>query len=182
MELLLKIYKVISLILLTTNMRMKSKGFTLVETLIYLGLFVMLIIVIIDSISAISTSYKNIKELRAIESSAMASMDRMISEIRNANSVDTADTTFNSNPGQLSLINGTSTRKFYVLNNRLMINEDGSIGPLTGSDIKVTSLIFRSIATTTSSAVKIELSLRNVASSTSLTENFYMTATLRGSY
>lgn len=160
----------------------KSKGFTLIETLIYLALFMLVIIAIIDSISAISNSYKNVKELRAIESSAMTSLDRMVSEIRNAISVDTANTTFNSSPGQLTLVNGTSTKKFYVSNNRLMINEDGLIGPLTGSDIKVTSLIFRSIATTTASAVKIELSLRNVASSTSLTENFYMTATLRGSY
>ncbi len=142
----------------------------------------MLIIFIIDSILAVSTSYKNVKELRAIESSVMISMDRMISEIRNAVSIDSANSTFNSNPGQLSLINGTSSKRFYVSNNRIMINEDGLVGPLTGSDISIVSLVFRSIATTTASAVKIELSLRNVASSTSLTENFYMTATLRGSY
>lgn len=163
-------------------MRNNTKGFTLIETLVYLGLFVMLIIFIIDSILAVSTSYKNVKELRAIESSVMISMDRMISEIRNAVSIDSANSTFNSNPGQLSLINGTSSKRFYVSNNRIMINEDGLVGPLTGSDISIVSLVFRSIATTTASAVKIELSLRNVASSTSLTENFYMTATLRGSY
>jgi len=48
--------------------------------------------------------------------------------------------------------------------------------------VQVTSLVFRKITTTNSTAVKIEMTLRDTKDQTSLVENFYDTIILRGGY
>lgn len=169
--------------------RKEERGFTLVESMIYIALLVVLFAGIVQAVILLSSSYRNVKTVRSIESSAIMAIDRMNREIRNAISVNTAQTTYNSSPGSLALVSFDSDGdplaiRFYISNQRLMLEENGvSLGPLTSADTAVTSLIFRSFSTTTSSAVKIELQLANASTSSyAITKNFYTTAVLRGSY
>lgn len=165
---------------------LKNKGFTLVETIIYLFLFVSLVLGIINSTVLLSKNYRNVKAIRSIENSAIGAMDRMTREIRDA--TDIASATYNTNPGEL-ILDGTDsagdseTIRFYVSNGRLMLDRDGvNIGQLTQSDVTVSSLVFRSVSTTTSSAVKIEMSISNGSGASAISKNFYNTAILRSSY
>lgn len=157
-------------------------GYTLPEVLIYIAILSVLLVAIVQSLLLLTNSYKNIKAVRSIESSAITAIDRMETDIRGAESINTGNSSFNVNPGVLTITTGATTTKFYVSNQRMYVDENGvQVGPLTNADVKVTSLIFRSISTTTSSAVKIEMSLQSSYSS-ALTKNFYMTTVLRGSY
>ena len=64
-----------------------------------------------------------------------------------------------------------------------MLQRNGAdVGPLSVSAAVVSSLVFRSISTSTSQAIKIELTVESGASTAYFTKNFYETATLRGSY
>jgi len=164
-------------------------GFTLVETLVYLGLAVILLSGIVQAIVTLTAAYRNVKTARDIESSAIAVMDRIVRDTRDATSINTAQSTFNLNPGILYLntYNASSTAitdKYYVANQRVMLSENGVLlGPLTSADVAVSSLIFRSYSTSTSNAVKIELTLTSASTSrVYITKNFYGTAVLRGSY
>jgi Tfp pilus assembly protein PilV len=168
------------------NKNLASRGFTLVETLIYMFLFVVLILGIINSTVLLAKNYRNIKSVRSIENSAISAMDRMTREIRDASSISSG--TYNVNPGIL-ILNGTDssgtaeTLKFYVSNGRVLLDRNGiNIGQLTQADANVSSLVFRSISTTTSSAVKIEMTIDNGSSTPYITKNFYGTAILRSSY
>lgn len=163
------------------------KGFTLVETLAYIGILLILLTAIVQSLVLLTSSYRNIKLVRSIENSAIASLDRMTREIKNATDIVSAESSFNTTLGQLTLQNasstGSSTVSFFVSNNRVMVSENGvTVGPLSSSNIQVTSLTFRSLATTTASAIKIEMTLVGSTTQTTVTKNFYTTGVIRGTY
>ena len=118
-------------------------------------------------------------------------MDRIIREARSALSVDTIGSSFNVSAGILSLnttnANGSSTVIKFSLattTQRIMLYEDGvSLGPLTSDNVAVTSLVFRHYSTTTASAIKVEMIIEGTSTSTfNVSENFYGTAVVRGSY
>lgn len=165
----------------------KIAGFSLVEEVVYIGLFIILLLAVVNATIVLATTYRNIQAVRNIEISAITSMDRMVKEIRNGTSVNTSQTTWSTNPGSLMInsvnASGTSaTVRFYVTNSQLMLEENGvAVGPLTSSAVKVTNLVFRNITTANSSAVKIEMTLQS-SSTKPVTKYFYDTSLLRGSY
>lgn len=157
------------------------KGFSLIETIVYVTIFSILLASVSYSTMILLSSYQKTKVVRRIENSAIASMDRMEKDIRNSTSVDTANSTFNTSSGSLSLISGSTTTKYYLLNNQIYISENGSVlGPITFSNVRVSSLIFNFISTSTSEAIKIEMTI--TGDSSTPIKNFYNTAVLRGSY
>ncbi len=148
----------------------------------------LIMLVTVSIIINISGSYKRIKVVAALDSGASTALNRMILEIRNAKSVDTATTTFNTNPGKLGLVTSDSsgnptTVQFYLTNGVIrLISGNLDQGPLTPSGTRVTSLIFRSLSTTTSQAVKIEMQVEGRQGKEVKTNSYYSTVILRGSY
>lgn len=161
-----------------------KKGYSLVEVIAYIAMFTVLLSAVTYGTMVLVKSYRDTKSVRKVENSALASMDRMVREIRNATSVDTGASSFGNSSGILTINNGPSTTtRFYLSNQRIYVDENGAVlGPITLSSVRVTSLIFRHIATTTSEAIKIEMTMAGHTSSPSVSENFYNTAVLRGSY
>ena len=160
-----------------------ERGFNLIETLLYIAMLVVIALAVINSLVTIVTSYKNVKAASDMETSATTAFDRMSREIRDATSIDNADSVFGSNPGVLEIFNGTSTLKFYVATSTLYLDKNGSTeGPLSLSGITVSNLIFTKITTSNSSAVKIQMTLQSVVGTVTKSMNFYDTVSLRGSY
>lgn len=169
----------------------RKKGFTLVESMIYLAILVFLLVGVINAVMTLTSMYRKVRVVKSVESSAIALMDRIIRETRNAESVYPAQTSWNISSGSLALnttdsAGNASIVRFYVATGtmRSMLEENGvNLGPLTDSNVRVSSLLFRSYSTSTSAAVKIEMTLES-ASTTPLyvLKNFYGTAVLRGSY
>lgn len=170
----------------TTNMSRSSstKGYTLIEMLVYIAIVSVALLALIQSMLRISTSYENVKAVRVIEQAAIATMDRMQLETRSAASINVASSTFNTNPGVLALNTTNSRVRFYVSNNRLYLEEGGVVtGPLTETNVTVSSFVVRQITATSSSAVKIEMTLQASGyGTTTVSKNFYTTTILRGSY
>ncbi|MES3005701.1 MAG: prepilin-type N-terminal cleavage/methylation domain-containing protein [Patescibacteria group bacterium] len=170
-----------------SNVR-RTKGFSLVEVLIYLFLLTILLGTIINSTLLLARSYRSVKAVRSIESSAISSMDGMLREVRNAASINIGSSNLNINPGILAL-NTTNasgslqTLRFYLSGGKVMMDRDGiNVGQLTFSDSNVTGLVFRSIVATTSEAIKIEMLIESGTSTAFISRNFYGTAILRSSY
>lgn len=166
-----------------------QKGFTLVETIVYLALFVILLVGIINSVLMLTGSYRNVRVSRSIESSAINTMDRIIREVRNADSIDYSQSNFGINPSALSLntideSGNSGTVRFYVQGNRVYLQENGVVsGPLTNANVTVSSLVFRNITSTSSTAVKVEMSISSTSTnSVFITRDFQGTAVIRGSY
>lgn len=187
-NLLIFIFSIHLMIKTSMNLILKKNksqtGYSLVEMLIYISMLIILLVAIIQGVIMLSSSYINIKAVRSIENSAFTAINRLENDIRSSTSIDTSTSTFGVNPGMLKLNIGTSTTvRFYLSNQRLYVEENGSnTGPLTFANVRVTSLVFRNITTTNSSAIKIEMTLQSSSTAGILNKNFYMTTVLRGSY
>ena len=173
---------------MNTQIKRKTGGYSLIELIIYMALMTLLLAGVVQSTLLLTQGYRNVKAVRNIENSAIYSMDRMVREIRNAVSIDGSQTSYNTAQGSLKLNttddSGTAeTVRFYVTGGKVMFQRNGSdVGPLSVSSATVSSLVFRSIATSTSQAIKIELTVESGTSTSYFTKNFYETATIRGSY
>lgn len=162
----------------------RQKGFSLIETVIYVSLLAIILVVLINTIFTMNRLYRYLNLSRHIQTSAITALDRMVRDIRDAESVNVGASTLGTSPGVLTLNTTTSsnnpqTFQFFVSNGVLIVKQDEvDIGPLTLSDVVVDNLIFRHIVTGVSKAVKIEMTLKAGTS----TANFYATAVLRDSY
>jgi len=162
-----------------------SRGFSLLETLIYVALLASIIVVLINVMVGIATSQRSIISQRNIENSAMITLDRITRELRQATGVDAGSSTLGTNPGVLVLdgldaSENPRTVEFYITDSTIYLEEDSIItGPLTHPDVRVSSLIFHLFTGTNSQGVRTELVLESGTSTHYRRETFYSTAILR---
>ncbi len=166
----------------------KKNGYTLAEMIVYLSIFTVMSIAVINSLIVVMNSFNTTRTNRDLLESASSSIERMSREIRQAKSIDTTNSSLDTDPGVLQLnstdSSGNSTLiKFSTSNGALNLYQGGVLtGNLLGQNITVTSLVFRRINTTVGEAVKIEMTLEDTASKDQKTSNFYDTIILRGEY
>lgn len=166
-----------------------DKGFTLTEVVIYVGLLSIFTIAVMNVFISITKVYKNVLVVRKIENTALFTMDRITREIKNASTIDSANTTWGtSTTASLSLnttnASGTAqTLRFYRSGNTVYMSRNGTVvGPLSSGSVVVSGLKFEQVTASTSQSVKITLTLESGTSTSYFLKNFYGTATLRGSY
>lgn len=164
----------------------KQAGFSLVETVIYVGLMVIILFSLISLIGSASRTYLLLKSSRNIERSAINIMDSINDQAGVSSKIDLPNTIFNNATGSIALIaydtNGRSTTtKIYLSNGQAILSQNNTIlGPLNLSDVRVTKLIFRNISTSTFNGFKVEMTLDNGTSSEKyVSEDFYNSYILR---
>ena len=165
-----------------------SRAFTLIELLIYTGILILLVAVVGSTLLSIARTYRSIAAEQAVESAALSGMGRMVQESRNATSIDVANSVFNSAAGQLSLNttdqNGAARVVQFFLSGQVLHVREGGIdkGPLSPASARITSLLFRTITTSRSAAIKIEMTVESGTSTAYRVRSFYDTALLRPTY
>lgn len=165
----------------------RRRGFTLVEILVYIAILAILSVAVVNTLLLVSASLAEIRVTRTLNATAALAMERMIRQIRDAKSVNIGASTFDLSPGVLSFTGSESpalTHRLALAGSTLEL-ESGSnpAVALTPPGVLVTNLVFRLItASTTSQAVKVELSLAASTGRATTTQNFYGTAVLRNSY
>ncbi len=171
------------------NGDIKQEGFTLTEIIIYVGLLAIFTIAVMNIFINITKVYKNVHAVRKIENTALFTMDRMTREIKNASTIDSANTIWGtSTVASLSLnttnASGTSEiLRFYKSGPTIYMNRNGSlVGPLSSNSVVVSTLKFEQVVASSSESVKVTLTLETGTSTTYFSKTFYNTATLRGSY
>lgn len=163
----------------------------MVETIFYLVFLVVLLGVLVALVVSLAKTYQTVQASKNLESSAVFSLERMTRDIRNASSVNEAQSALATSTAGVLTLNTTDisgnpqTIKFYLATSTGVIRVDSNgtyVGPLTLSGVKATKLEFRLATSTNSQAVKIVLGLKSVVGGASTTDNFYTTVVLRGSY
>lgn len=168
--------------------RLFTRGLSLPEAIVYVAVLSIIMLAVVQIMLALSSSYAVLKVTARVERSASTAMDRMIREIRHARDIDSANSSFGANPGTLTLSTTDAsgnplTIQFFVSSSTLKIKEgNADAEPLTATGTAVTNLVFRSLATTTSKAVKIELQITASQGTTTVSNSYYSTAVLRGYY
>lgn len=148
-------------------------GFTLIELVVYIAIFIILITTItLFAIDFINTNTRN-RIKKDVSLAAYSVIDAIIYEIERANSVYTPTSVFNNNPGQLSLETSQglppgetiSYVDFYLdSNSKIYMKREGQNPQLIiPENLKVTDLEFEYFASA-SESVRINLTLGNITS------------------
>ena len=165
-----------------------SRGFTLVEMIIYIAFFAILSVLAVNATIMVMKSFYTLRLNQSVKQSATVALERLSREVRNAYDIDTANSTLGSSPGRLTLntkdaVGANTTMEFYVDGASQLRLKEGCVdkGSLVTKSVTLTNLVFRSISTTNSKAVKIEMTLHDSRATTTQAVKFYDTIVLRGS-
>lgn len=162
----------------------RTRGYSLLEMIIYIAILALLLVVIISLTISITVSARGIKASKLVENSGIFALERIVRETRLASTVN-GTSVFGTNPGTLSLTTGTTTRTvdFYVSSGQIYVRENGVVqGALTEASTTVTNLTFNLITSSSSQAVKTTITIQSGSGSTLKQKSFYATTILRESY
>ncbi|OHB03600.1 MAG: hypothetical protein A3B03_02670 [Candidatus Zambryskibacteria bacterium RIFCSPLOWO2_01_FULL_42_41] len=154
------------------------KGYTILETVVYIGILAVIAVLALGAILSIYQSFAKTQIERKLALSGDVALETMIKELRAATTISPASV-FGANPGALQL----GSKRFFLSGNTLQI-KDGAGSPenLTASDVTVSNLIFYKTASANSEIIKIEMALQAGSGKFLKTKNFYGSAVMRGAY
>lgn len=162
----------------------KNKGFTLIEMLFYIAIFVVLFLVLIESFIVMTNSFKS-KNLNSSFTQATFIMERLTSEIRYANgigSIATTDITLNTKDS----VGTPKTVRFVKDDKNLVLYENGVlIDNLNNFNMGINDISFTKIETPKGLGIKVFLRVQPKNASGFIgtkTKDFYNTVILRNSY
>lgn len=165
-----------------TTRRLQS-GYSIMELVVYIALFVVISLVLIRSLLTVMRTYAAAQSYRALQNSGELAMERITREIREATTASAS--TCATTPGTLSL-SGTDTNgashsaAFSVSGGTLRLAIDGgSASSLTTSEVTVSSLTFCSFTTAVGTGIKTKLVL-TTTKGVITPATFYSTILLRG--
>lgn len=142
-----------------------TAGFTLIETLVYIAIFVILSVAITGTFVTLSKSYHALSSRKNLNNSAQTILNRISYEVKRADSIDVTNSTFNSTSSRLVLNykntdNTTSKYYFYLDNSSVKIKKDSTVeGGLNLPDVKVNSFYVYTPTGTSSNAVLAKIFL-----------------------
>ncbi|MEK7538647.1 MAG: type II secretion system protein [Patescibacteria group bacterium] len=142
-----------------------KKGFTLVETLIYIAFMVIFSGLVVQSLLVLTNGFYTLRAQRALNHSANTAIERILRETRNAYGIDYANSNFHIPPHKLVLLKkdlatGTNTTIEFSVNSagELIVKEGGvDKGVLVGNGVQVVAL---SVIVLSNTILTVQVSLR----------------------
>ena len=145
-----------------------QKSFTLIEILVYIAVLSIVIVTIVSFVLWSVRSNTKAKVMREVLDNARRAMEIMTYEIKEAESIYSPTSIFDSQPGQLSLETSkylpegerTSYIDFYLCNNRLCFKKESQDSiVLTTDNVEVSNLVFTKIITGDTPSIQIDLKI-----------------------
>lgn len=163
-------------------MRNNSRGYTLLEVLIYTAVFALVLFAIVAALFAMVKATRHLTEERRVALSAHVALERITRDARNAAAVD-AQSVLGSHPSTLIVETEATTTEFFLEDGALQVRENNVLqGALTHQDATVTSFIVYRNDSASSTSVRIELEIQAGTSTNFFSKRFYTTAVLRNAY
>lgn len=167
-----------------------ARGFTLFEVVLFIALLPLVMLLTTQLlISEIDALFRARVDRNATDT-AGAILERITQEVRLAESVLTASSTFDTDNGRLvlqSFSSPTSTNSAIVdislLNNDATIQRDqNATTTLTGEDVRVTQLLFSHVTSSISELIRVSITVEAGAGRFLREKQLTTAAILRGSY
>jgi len=160
-----------------------SKGYSIIELLVYIALFVLISLVVVKSLIYMMKTYSDARSFRTVQQNGELVMERLTREIRQANTVSVAGSAFGSSPGTLSLSGKDNSNAPYtavasLVNGVAQLTINGVSSSLSSDEVSISNLTFWNITTATSNAIKLQLTL-TTTNAPVVTKSFYTTVVLR---
>lgn len=141
-----------------------TRGYSLIELVIYIALFVTISLVVMQSLIAITKTYAAARTYRTLQQNGELVIERLTREIRQASSISPAGSVLGSSPGVLALGGEEADATPYTLsvgvtNGVVTLTKNVTATPLSSDEVSVDELIFWHVDTLTEDAVRIQLTL-----------------------
>lgn len=152
--------------LTSINRSHDTRGFSLIELIVYITIVSILAFVFVSfTIDLVGNSQRS-RVKQDVQQNARHALDRMLQEIRSASAVNVGSSTFNSDPGVLSLATSapaTDPTVFDVSGGVLRITQGGgSPQALTDANLQVSSFIVEDMSVNNrTSHIKITLTIQH---------------------
>ncbi len=156
-------------------MKNKLKGFTLIETVLYIGLFSIILLMVISFMLMTQESTANTESIEALYNSSQFITQHINYTFENASSVDETNSNFEIDSGKLTILVDTLNKVYEIQNQQLYY--DGV--PISPPNISVEKLYLTPIYKETDiTAVRINILLRD-KKNTNRTEEINLLSTFR---
>lgn len=160
-----------------------TRGYSLIELVIYIALFVTISLVVMQSLIAITKTYAAARAYRTLQQNGELVMERLTREVRQASSISTAGSVLASSPGVLALGGEEADTTPYtlsvgVVNDIVTLTKNTTATPLSSDEVSVDELIFWHIDTLTEDSIRVQLTLSTTRAPV-VTSTFNTTIVLR---
>lgn len=168
------------------NKKISQSGFSLVETLMYVTILILVVTMSTSILLLSNNSFKSALVSRALGRDGQGAVARVILEVRQGSSINIADSIFGADPSTLAFYTTDDAgnpieAEVSVIGDTLYLTKDDESVPLTSSSTQVTTFEVRRFSTVNSEGVNIELILSPVSGLTT-SATFFDTAIVRGGY
>lgn len=161
--------------------RNTTRGYTIIETVVYIALFALLSLAFTQTMIMIMKSYTQVEGNRDILDASHVVMERVAREVRDATSI-TGSSVFHATNSDVSVISGGHTVRFRKNGTTLELYQDGVLsGNLNPASVRVTGFSATRISGAHGDAIKYALTFQNTKG-VIVTKTFYNTVVLRGAY
>lgn len=170
----------------------QQEGFSLIETVVYVGLLGIISVFIINSLIQVISTYQHARVQREVLSNARLIMETLTKKIAYSQEIYAPTSRFNSNTGQMSLItpldiptqHTTAYFDIWTDGNRLLMREEGrATTTLSSATVQITQFrlgrIFQGLGR---EAVQITLGVSSIAQPLIASTTLHSTTALRGNY
>ena len=138
----------------------KVKAFTIIETVIYLGIFAFIFIAVVQFYFTVARGNQLAGERNEIQKAIIFLDQHMKSSFESSVDVDTLNSTFNNDNGVLSLNTTSGYVEYSVSSNRILFDENGTFSDyVTTDDFIITKFYLEEIEDSDSIVVGVKLTL-----------------------
>ncbi|GAB4158020.1 MAG: hypothetical protein Fur003_1760 [Candidatus Dojkabacteria bacterium] len=117
---------------------LKYKGITLIETLVYLGLFGIIFIMIIQFLFSVTDNNTLVQNRISVNRYKLYIFEHLTETFDQADSIDEANSLFNSDSGTLNLEDLNGEEFTYTINSgNLSFNRNGETTDITPNEIRI---------------------------------------------
>ena len=160
----------------------RSSGFTLIEMLVYLGIFMLVSTASVTFLLSLDEFIDQYKVETALYRSGTNVMEQIVVELRRADQYDSLNSVIeNPDTGVLAILAGTTATRFTKSGYNIILTKDGvSYGNLNTSDVSVTAFTVYRYTTAAGTLVRVHVRLTTSVDATTKTVDLYGGAVIRG--
>jgi len=162
--------------------RNKNQGFTLIEMLVYLGIFMLVSTASVTFLLSLDEFIDQYQVETALYRSGTNIMEQVIVELRQADQFDAVNSVIDTpSTGVLAIQNGTTTSRFTKSGNNISLTKSGvNYGNVNTTGVTVAGFTVYRYTTSAGTLVRVHLQLSSSVDSTTKTVDLYGGAIIRG--
>ncbi len=143
----------------------KQRGFTLIETNIYVAIIGLTLFSFVQFAFSIVEARNKTYVAQEVQANARIAQNTITQKIRTATGINISPSTFGANPGKLSLIMSDTNKNptiMEIVSGVLRLTEGtGSAIPITSDEVDVSNLVFTNLSQTGERGhVRVEMTVR----------------------